>query len=296
MLPFVMLATYITIYAILPYYLKKRNLLFTVFAVIVVLFITTLGERIFLRKLNSLDITLDTLISLSYVYLLLETNFIVASAVAIKIVKKWFDQQQEKHEMEKRNLKTELNLLKAQLHPHFLFNTMNNLYALSLEQSSKTSEGIAKISNLLRSVLYECDDAEITLEKEIKLIENYIDLEKMRYGSRLKLEFEVSGAVDKMKIAPMLLFTFIENCFKHGSSNDSENPFVKIYLNVNENEIEFFAENSKPSQKLKAIGSDGGGIGLKNVKKRLEIIYEDNYDLKIQDLEHTFVVCLTISK
>lgn len=296
MLPFVMLATYFTIYIILPYYLSKRNLLVTFTAVLTVLFVTTMCERIFLRKLNGLEVTIDTLFTLSYVYLLLETNFIVATAVAIKIVKKWFDQQQEKYEMEKRNLKTELNLLKAQLHPHFLFNTMNNLYALSLEKSSKTSEGIAKISNLLRSVLYDCNDAEITLEKEIKLIENYIDLERMRYGERLNLTFEIKGKIENRKIAPMLLFTFIENCFKHGSSNDPGTPSIKILINVDENEIVFYAENSKPNSNGIKKNKVDGGIGLKNVKKRLEIIYKEHYDLKVQDLENTFIVCLTISK
>jgi len=296
MLPFVMLATYVTIYFILPYYLKRRNLLLAFIYVILVLFVTTLGERIFLRKFNSLDITFDTLFSLSYVYILLETNFIVATAVAIKIVKKWFEQQQEKHEMEKRNLETELNLLKAQLHPHFLFNTMNNLYALSLEKSSKTSEGIAKISDLLRSVLYECNEAEITLEKEVKLIENYIDLECMRYGNRLKLQFRIDGNIKKMRIAPMLLFTFIENCFKHGSSNDPDNPFINIDLKVVKNEITFFAENSKPLQEKPILKDKEDGIGLNNVKKRLELIYKDNYDLKIQDLQHSFKVQLCIKK
>lgn len=295
MLPFVMVATYATIYYILPNYLKNQNLFFSLLKVLLVLLITTLGERIFLRKLYSLEITLDSLFTLSYVYIVLESNFIVAMAVAIKIVKKWFEQQQEKHEMEKRNLKTELILLKAQLHPHFLFNTMNNLYALSVEKSAKTSEGIAKISELLRSVLYECNESEITLEKEIILIENYIELERMRYGSRLKLDFETSGAIADVKIAPMLLFTFIENCFKHGSSNDPDHPFIKIKLNVTEDEIVFLAENSKPKNP-KIMSGNKGGIGLENVKKRLEIIYHENYVLKIKDLKNTFIVYLSIAK
>jgi len=296
MMPFVMAATYTTIYAILPFYLKRRKLILSVIAVVLVLFVTTIGERIFLRKLNSLQISLDTMFSLSYIYLLLETNFIVATAVAIKIVKKWFAQQEEKYEMEKRNLETELSLLKSQLHPHFLFNTMNNLYALSLEESSKTSTGIAKIANLLRSVLYECNDTEVALVKEIKLIENYIDLERMRYDNHLTLEFNVSGQVDKEKIAPMLLFTFIENCFKHGSSNDPGNPFIKINLTANEKEIVFFAENSIAAINEGIAKKTSGGIGLENAKKRLEIIYGDNYDLKIQNKEQTFVVLLTIKK
>ena len=173
---------------------------------------------------------------------------------------------------------------------------MNNLYALSLEKSTKTSEGIAKISDLLRSVLYECNEAEIHLDKEIKLIQNYIDLEKMRYGNRLNLEFEVKGNVNKKKIAPMLLFTFIENCFKHGSSSDPENPYIKIFLNVEDDDIAFYAENSKPSKEIDTAKTNDNGIGLINVQKRLDIIYNNRYKLKIQNLDDKFIVCLNISK
>lgn len=293
MLPFVMTATYTTIYLILPFYLKKRKLVFTVFLVVVLIFFVTLGERIFLRLLNSLPVTRDSIFGVTFLYLMLETNFMLAIAFAIKIVKKWFIQQNEKHEMEKQNLKSELNLLKAQLHPHFLFNTMNNLYALSLEKSTKTSEGIAKISDLLRSILYECNEAEIQLEKEITLINNYIELEKLRYNERLHLNFDVTGAVNEMKIAPMLLFTFVENCFKHGSSNDPAKPFISISINVLPNKMVFFAENSKPATKgLK----NKGGIGLNNVKKRLDLIYGNKYQLEIEDKQNIFTVSLSIQK
>ncbi len=294
MLPFVMIATYCTIYGLLPFYLNKRNLPLTVIFIVLLIFSVTLGERIFLRKINQLPITFDTLFGVTFLYLMLETNFIVAIALAIKIVKKWKVEQEKKFEMEKLNLQTELNLLKAQLHPHFLFNTMNNLYALSLEESAKTSEGIAKISDLLRSVLYECNEVEIALVKEIKLIENYIDLEKMRYGNRLKLNFDVNGPINDLRIAPMLLFTFVENCFKHGSSKDTGNPWINIKISASENELLFFAENSKPGfvQKRKEIE----GIGLKNVKKRLEIIYAERHSLNIAELQNKFSVNLSIYK
>ena len=295
MLPFVMTATYITIYVILPAYLKNRKLLLTLLYTISLLFLVTLGERIFLKKLNSLPITLDSLFGVTFLYLLLETNFMVAIAFAIKIVKKWFIQQQEKHEIENRSLKTELKLLKAQLHPHFLFNTMNNLYALSLEKSSKTSEGIAKISELLRSVLYECDDSEIELEKEIKLIENFIDLEKMRYENRLKLDFMVSGNITENKIAPMILFTFVENCFKHGSRNDTGKPYIKIHIKSLKTGIKFVAENSKPSYKQEN-DKISGGIGLQNTQKRLDILYQNNYSLTIDDEMNKFIIKLDINK
>lgn len=296
MLPFVMCATYITIYAVLPFYLKKRNLILTVFLMVVLIFVITMSERISLRKINQLPITSDSLFGVTFLYLMLETNFMVAIAFAIKIIKKWKVQQEEKFEIEKIHLQSELNLLKAQLHPHFLFNTMNNLYALSLEESTKTSQGIAKISELLRSVLYECNDVEIELKKEIKLIENYIDLEKMRYGNRLGLNFEVDGPIDKMKIAPMLLFTFVENCFKHGSSTDPGKPFIKIKLQVNEDGLLFLATNSKYGNNKKGSFTKNGGIGLKNVQKRLDIIYTDRYDLNITDIQNRFEVSLSISK
>ena len=296
MLPFVMLATYVTIYAILPFYLQRKKLLVTVVLIIILLFFVTLGERIFLRLLNSLPITAESLFGVTFLYLLLETNFMVFIAFAIKIVKKWFEQQNEKHEMEKRNLQTELNLLKSQLHPHFLFNTMNNLYALSLEKSAKTSEGIAKMSDLLRSVLYECNESEIPLEKEIRLIENFIDLEKLRYANRLQLEFTVKGDVGRFKIAPMLLYTFVENCFKHGSRNDPGNPFIRIHIDATGDDFLFQAENSISASVIQKRKNTEGGVGLINAKKRLEIIYGNQYRLAINEGEKRFAVRLTICK
>ena len=296
MLPFVMLATYIMIYVLLPFYLRTRKLILTVLFVIALIFIVTLGERISLRKLNDLPITADSLFGVTFLYLMLETNFMVAIAFAIKIIKKWKVQQEEKFEIEKLNLQSELNLLKTQLHPHFLFNTMNNLYALSLEESAKTSEGIVKISELLRCVLYECSEVEIDLKKEIKLIENYIDLEKMRYGNRLNLQFEVSGKTDELKIAPMLLFTFVENCFKHGSSNDPGQPYIKIKIAGKKNELLFVAENSKNGKIDNPKNAKNNGIGLINVQKRLNIIYAEKYNLHITDVQNKYKVSLTIRK
>ena len=296
MLPFVMIATYTTIYVLLPFYLKKRNLVLTVLLLAVLIVSVTLGERIFLRKINQLPITFDTLFGVTFLYLMLETNFMVAIAFTIKFVKKWKLQQEEKFEIEKQNLQAEMNLLKTQLHPHFLFNTMNNLYALSLEESAKTSEGIAKISDLLRSVLYECNEVEIELIKEIKLIENYIDLEKMRYGNRLKLTFDVQIHSPTFKIAPMLLFTFVENCFKHGSSNDPGNPYINIKITTSENELIFLAENSKIVDSKTKAETKNAGIGLKNAQKRLDIIYGERHKLKITDSSNKFEVYLSIRK
>lgn len=297
MLPFVMIGTYVTIYAILPYYLKSRKLLITLFLLVFLLFFVTLSERIFLRKLNDLPITTNDIFGVTFLYLLLETNFMIGIALAIKLVKKWIEQQNEKHEIEKQNLKSELNLLKAQLHPHFLFNAMNNIYALSLEKSSKTSDGIAKMSELLRSVLYDCNEAEISLEKEINLLENYIALEQIRYGKNLDFEFDKSDVTHNFSVPPMLLFTFVENCFKHGRSSSNKTPFIKLKIITSKNELIFIAENSVSESEGKRLpGKRQNGIGLNNVKKRLDIIYGENYNLQILNNNQRFKVELRIKK
>ncbi|WP_175549965.1 sensor histidine kinase [Mariniphaga anaerophila] len=295
MLPFVMAATYITVYGILPFYLRTRKLAITVLLMVTVLLLVTLGERIFLRLINGLPVTSDSLLGVTFLYLFLETNFMVAIAFAIKIVKKWFEQQTEKHEMEKQNLKKELQVLKAQLQPHFLFNTMNNLYSLSLAESAKTSEGIAQMAALLQSVLYECNDSEISLEKEVKLIENYIELERLRYGSNLALTFETSGLTEKRKIAPMLLFTFVENCFKHGGIQKDGKLHIHISVAVSQERLLFQAENSLPPEK-RVTGQKTGGVGMANAKKRLEILYKGRYKLTIKENEVTWKVSLKLDK
>jgi two-component system, LytTR family, sensor kinase len=293
MLPFVMAATYTIVYAILPFYLKTRRLVLTVLFVITVLLLATLGERIFLRLINGLPVTSDSVLGVTFLYLFLETNFIVAIAFAIKIVKKWFEQQTEKHEMEKQNLKKELHLLKAQLQPHFLFNTMNNLYSLSVSESAKTTEGIAQMASLLQAVLYECNESEIPVEKEVKLIENYVELERLRYGSDLNLSFKISGPVEKWEIAPMLLFTFVENCFKHGGKRKNGKFDIGIILMVSDEKLLFHTENSLPAQK-KVSEKNTGGVGLHNAKKRLDILYKNRYRLNIKENAHTWKVSLEL--
>ncbi len=295
MLPFVMAATYTTVYAVLPFYLRTRKLIPTVLIVVAILFLATLGERLFLRFINDLPLTSDTIFGINFLYLFLETNFMVAIVFAIKIVKKWFEQQEEKHLMEKQNLEKELNMLKAQLQPHFLFNSMNNLYSLSLGKSAKTSEGIAQMAELLQAVLYECNDSEIPLSKEIRLIENYMELERLRYGETLNLNLNIRGECESWKVPPMLLFTFVENCFKHGKPVNGEQFFIDITLAVHPYKMKFVAQNSigeiTGGKQMKA-----GGVGLENARKRLDIIYDNKYRLDINKSETAWVVFLEIER
>lgn len=294
MVPFVMASTYLTIYLILPYYLKKQNYALSLFYFIGTLVLICTLQRMFLRYINNLEIKITEVYDLSFLSLFLETNFMVGIALAIKLIKIWFEQQREKFEFETRTLQSELNLLKAQIHPHFLFNTMNNLYALSVGQSPKTSEGIAKVSELLRSVLYDCNELYIDLDKEIALISNYIDLQKMRYDDRLTLNFSIEGQTEGIRVAPMLFITFLENCFKHGSANDPGQPWINISIRVAKNQVVFVAENSIPKD-YDPKKEKSGGIGLENVRKRLEILYKNNYNLGITHSDDFYRVELILN-
>jgi two-component system, LytTR family, sensor kinase len=295
MLPFVMAASYTTAYAILPFYLRSRRLVPTVFLVLAVLFMATLGERLSLRLINGLPLTSESVFGVTFLYLFLETNFIVAIVFTIRIIKKWFEQQERNHEIEKQNLKKELSLLKSQLHPHFLFNTLNNLYALSVEEPAKTSAGIANMAELLRSVLYECNEVEIPVSREIKLIENYLMLEQLRYGEKLDLQFDVLQLNGNRKIAPMLLFTFVENCFKHGGTSSDGKFFIHISLKESGDKLIFRAVNSiydLPKQP----SVQNGGVGLANAQKRLSIIYPGRYRFEAGESGNVWKVLLEISK
>jgi two-component system, LytTR family, sensor kinase len=295
MLPFVMAASYTTAYGILPFYLRTKRLFTTVILVLAVLFTATLGERLSLRLINGLPLTSDSIFGVTFLYLFLETNFVVAIVFTIRIIKKWFEQQERNHEIEKQNLKKELSLLKSQLHPHFLFNTLNNLYALSLGEPAKTSAGIANMAELLRSVLYECNEVEIPVSREIKLIENYLMLEQLRYGEKLDLQFNVLQVDGNRKIAPMLLFTFVENCFKHAGTSADGKFFIHISLNDSEGKFIFKAENSM-CQTIKQPPLQNGGVGLANAQKRLNIIYPGSYHFEAGGNGNVWKVVLEIRK
>lgn len=188
----------------------------------------------------------------------------------------WFTAEQEKLIIENKRLSAEIQLMKVKLHPHFLFNSLNNLYAMSRVNCERTSEYIMKLSELYRIMLYECSKDFYPLSEELKLIKNYIELEKIRYDDRLKLEIDFPETVDpSLMIPPMLLFTFVENSFKHGCRNDVGYPFVNIKVIIDADFLEYYSVNSVPEDCFSF--TQIGGIGLDNTRKRLELIYENEY-------------------
>lgn len=214
-------------------------------------------------------------------------------AAAIYLFKRWYLDELKNKKLVEEKIAAELNFLKAQIHPHFLFNTLNNLYALTLIKSEKTPDIVLKLSELLDYMIYKSNDEFVSLAKELEIVEGYIELEKMRYNERLELTYHVNGEAEKYQIAPLILLPFIENCFKHGASKDRKKPVVHIEIDIEPEMLNLKAVNSMPEKKL-TDETEREGIGLSNVKRRLELIYPGNYELEIKPDNKVFEVDLKI--
>ena len=219
---------------------------------------------------------------------------IAGIALGIRLIKRWWLKQKETEEIMKEKTTAELHLLKARIHPHFLFNSLNNIYSFALHASPKTPEMIQKLSRLLHYMLYECNLPQVPLEKELKMIEDYISLETIRYGARLNLGINIQKDTDHEMIAPLLLIPFVENSFKHGSSKMLINPEVNLDIHVEEEILSLKLTNNKPADPNEIPTNGNCGLGLKNVKKRLELLYPNRHELQITDGPSTYMVTIKI--
>ncbi len=222
-----------------------------------------------------------------------DMSFIVAVFAVAKFRKDWLYSEHQKTLVESRNAEAHLKVLQSQFDPHFLFNTLNNLYALSLKNNDQTIEIIRKLKKVLRYLLVDYQGDWVVITDEIDLIKNYIYIEKIRYGKRLKTDFKIETHNCSSRIAPMLFFPIIENCFKHGSAIDAESPWIELALSCDNELLKFSARNSKPVQPSSSSKSSPGD-DLKNLEKRLELLYPKRYEFKYEDLKNEFVVNLEI--
>jgi LytS/YehU family sensor histidine kinase len=284
-----MIATYLLMYWILPgFLLKKRYFLFSVLAIThAVLFGLSISYVLYyitgFREHGTIQFIRPIVLNYQ----------IPATAIAIYMFKRWYLVQQYTLNLEKEKLEAELKFLKSQIHPHFLFNTLNNLYALTLKKSDKAPEVVLQLSNLLEYSLYSGKETEVELRDELKLLSGYIDLEKLRFGNRLKIKTVICENVDGLLIAPLLLLPFVENSFKHGASKDLKSPFIELTVDVNNNQLLFRIINSYRNETGKFEGYKER-IGLKNVKRRLELLYPKRHYLEINQKEDIFEVDLKL--
>lgn len=235
---------------------------------------------------------LNAYISIGFINGLKASLIVGGCATSIKLLKHWYEKEYRNSILQKEKLNAELQSLKAQLHPHFLFNTLNNIYSITQNSSPIASEMLVKLSDLLRYILYECNQPQVRLSKEIKLLEDYIELEKIRYTQNLDLDISFPENTGHYIIAPLLLLPLAENCFKHGSSKLLEQPWIKIEMELKDNSLSVKMINAKPpGEPTEEIHY---GIGLGNVQKRLDLLYPGKYDLKIISEQEIFIVNLKL--
>ena len=300
--PIHMVLCYLNIFVLMPKFVFKRKYFLYVFFLIL-----SLISMVFI-KFNLTYFLISTNIwpegpavihdvTFSYsIDMMIGELYVITFVTAIKVTMDWLQEQKRVTALEKTQLETELLFLRSQISPHFFFNTLNNIYSLAIEKSDKTPKLILRLSELMRYLLYETKSKRQSLEKEIICIENYLDLEQIRYGELLKTETTISGDIMDKKIAPILLLSFIENAFKHGANMTNGDVKIDIDFKIVEKFLYFTISNPLPETPIKSESiKNSSGIGLENVKKRLELGYKpEEYSLDIQSTNKLFVVKLKI--
>ncbi|MBU2913610.1 MULTISPECIES: sensor histidine kinase [Reichenbachiella] len=293
---------YFNIYFLMPRLIPKR-----VFWYIILLALSILGIVIIRIILNYFLVTTDIykesnlehtdLFDFNYVLAAyIGQVYVVAIAMAVKMTIDWIAYKNKASELVKTNLETELAFLKSQIQPHFFFNTLNNLYSLTLDKSDKAPYTVLKLSELMSYVIYDAKQKRVPLINEVQHIQNYLDLEMLRYGDRLEIDLAISGDIEGKVIPPVLLLPFIENSFKHGTKVDSELIPIDISLDVTDNILTFSTENLKPDEILldNGLETHKHGVGMTNTKRRLNLVYGDTHSLEVMETADKYKVILTI--
>lgn len=213
-------------------------------------------------------------------------------AMGVSFMQYWYKNQLKEKEMRNLQIKAELNLLRHRINPHFLFNTLNSIYAFALEKSDKTPEIILRLAGLMRYML-KSDEAWVPLSEELSYIDDYITLERIRLDEEVSIKMNIEGEAEGLYIAPMLLLPFVENSFKHGINTSSLSRYVEIVVHIDDDSIYMYVENSKPSNPTSKEKRNSEGFGLPSVKRRLDLLYgPSKYHLEIEDMSDKYRVNL----
>jgi sensor histidine kinase YesM len=299
--------TYALISFVLPKYLLKSKyffsflwlVLFAVMTAVVNYFIlkyvtgkmleTILDGRFFLGR-NSSGVPQNFFIA--FLVCFKGTMVAAVAACSIRLVKHWHLKEKRSIELLKEKTEAQLQLLKAQVHPHFLFNTLNNIYSKAQNESPGSAKMIMELSHILRYVLDKGNHVLVPLEKELQMLTDYINLEKIRYDDKLDLHLSLPSSTEGVYIAPLLLLPFVENSFKHGTSKMLNDPWINLKIELEATSLVMKLMNGKKS--YQDTDDRPAGTGIENVEKRLELLYKDKYDLQVNEDEEVFVVNLTL--
>ena len=213
-------------------------------------------------------------------------------STGIKVINQWLQSERRSKQIENEKLNTELSFLKAQINPHFLFNTLNNIYSLAADRSEQTAPAVMKLSSIMRYVLTEAKNDSVPLEKEIQFISDYIELQKMRSTNKTLVSFTVAGDIAGKQVSPLLFLPFIENAFKYGISTRELSP-IDIFLESENGTLDFRVKNNKYVNSMLKLSSNTG-IGIQNARRRLQLLYEGKYQLDITDEPSTYAIHLNM--
>jgi LytS/YehU family sensor histidine kinase len=225
-----------------------------------------------------------------FVSLIILSILIVGFDTGLKVSMKWAQSEREKINLEKENVENQLAFLRNQVSPHFFMNTLNNIHALIDYDAKEAKESVIKLSKLMRHLLYESDGELTSIKKEVDFIKSYIELMKLRFSEKVRINLHLPTELPDKSVPPLLFTSFLENAFKHGISYN-EKSFIDISLQLTDENLIFEIRNSNPQKQSENLDS---GIGIENTRKRLDLIYKDNYTLKIKDKEELFIVNLTV--
>ncbi len=285
---------YFNWFYLFPRYMKEKNFIVHIGLLLATAVVLTPIKTLSLYYMSFGNTRLQAYYFQNQSYIFLSTFFIGLSATIYKIMTEWVIQQRDKKDLENKTLQSELKFLKSQINPHFLFNTLNSLYALTLKKSDLAPDMVLRLAEMMRYMLYECNEKEVLLQKEVAYLEHYIELEKLRHGGRTEIKFTIEGRVEKQLVAPLVFIPFLENAFKHGSSHQLDQGFVHLTLLINEDDIQMTLSNSKPNTGPKPANHNAGGIGLLNVQRRMDLLYPERYKLHIEESPNQYTVYLKL--
>ncbi len=294
---------YITIFLLIPELLLKRKIVwFILLFLLVGVGLSSLklvfSDYIFYSSISPENIKGTGAMDLSFIVVnTKDMTFIVALFCIAKYVKDYIYADRIRKKLEAQNKEAKNTLLRSQFDPHFMFNTINNLYALSLLNPQKTTDLIRRMKTVLNYIIEESQKDLVVLSDEVKLVENYIQLEKLRYGKRLKVDYEIQGITQDLKIPPLVLFMLVENSFKHGSSLDAGTPWIHIQVLAGQGKIVLSVENSIPKTQVKQKRNFKKGSGFRSLQRRLDLIYKPyGYRLSIENEDSVFKVKIELSE
>lgn len=287
----ILASVYLNLYILIPRFLSRERYFIYMLGIVILVFLCAVSLYFLFDRW--IDYILPNYYFISYYsipQLMLFSGSFLLLAALLKLSRSWFKILR----IERISSENQLKSLQSQINPHFLLNSLQTIYALSLEQSDKTPKVILHLSDILKYTLYETETPRVDLESELKLLKQYIEMQRLRLDPvGRSIKFDVVGDPEDLSIAPMLLLPFIENSFKHGLQGDEKSAFVRIHVSIARRKLSFTIENNAGKAEQLLSGKNGG-IGISNTRQRLELIYPGRHQIEISELKGIFSVKLMI--